>query len=89
MPHGANLAMDHSLPRGLGRLSHRRFHFEWAEGPGTATAGDCHRKGPAPASPPFFKLEPLYSAAVRPRNSDGAFCANPAEYGKGDPHEPG
>ncbi|PYU19378.1 MAG: hypothetical protein DMG30_24415 [Acidobacteria bacterium] len=61
MPHGANLAMDRSLPRSLGRLSHRRFHFEWAEGPGTATAGDCHRKGPAPASRPFFKREPLYS----------------------------
>jgi hypothetical protein len=28
--------------------------FEWAEGPGTATAGDCHRKGPAPASRPFL-----------------------------------
>jgi hypothetical protein len=24
------------------------------EGPGTATAGDCHRKGPALASRPFF-----------------------------------
>jgi hypothetical protein len=35
-------------------VSHRRFHFEWAEGPGTATAGDCHRKGPAPASRPFL-----------------------------------
>jgi hypothetical protein len=54
MPHGANLAMDRSLPRSLGRLSHRRFHFEWAEGPGTATAGDCPRKGPALASRPFF-----------------------------------
>jgi hypothetical protein len=50
---GPTSPWSRSLPRGLGRLSHRRFHFEWAEGPGTATAGDCHRKGPAPASRPF------------------------------------
>jgi hypothetical protein len=88
MPQGANPAMDRSLPRGLGRLSHRRFHFEWAEGPGTrlpVIAIGRARLG----KPAFFKLEPLYSAAVRPRNRDGAFCANPAEYGEGDPHEPG
>jgi hypothetical protein len=54
MPHGANLAMEPFVTEGLGRLSHRRFHFEWAEGPGTATAGDCHRKGSAPASRLFL-----------------------------------
>ena len=45
-PHGADLAIEPFVTEGLGRLSHRRFHFEWAEGPGTATAGDCHRKDP-------------------------------------------